>query len=573
MKRMGLYALAVLLLGLMVAAMPVGAASRAPALVVDGRAVAPAEPLRWDGGTVLVSLENLAVDLQAAFQRDEAAGTAFIQKYGRTLLFRLDTQEVRRNSLPVTAPAAARVIDGKVYAPLRFVAENLAATVVWDGRGDRIEIITGERRTPPERVGEQRFNAVLAYTDQGNLWLLDGRKSDNPPEQVTDTGQVEIVGWSPDGAWLAYKHASVLNAPAYLWVVRADGSGAAQVDARPIYDDVLWSPRGNCLVYTTSSHSPAGNVPAVAVRWADLSTGAIQVETLLEDGPVITASLAWHPDGERVTVSMPRSGDKPPMLEQVSLTGERDVIHIYEDKAPVDPEGLYPWAFTGLKWSPEGRYLAYHLSMNSASLSADSVAVGMLDTDTGRVTGLSDGLGYREWPAFSPDGAGLAYIAGVGRDVNLNKRVGMVDTADGRVGDYGQGGYVDSHPVWLPGEPGALLFCRGPEARTLDTAEIFPGVMVPDQRIYKLNPVDENGAAALTAGPADTADYYPNPSPSGTEMIFLRLHRFNQGSLYVQPLDAPEQAVEILRGLRGEPGYYGNYLPAWVAVHWFSEQE
>ena len=134
--------------------------------------------------------------------------------------------------------------------------------------------------------------------------------------------------------------------------------------------------------------------------------------------------------GESLAVSFPRTKEQPPTLEQVNLAGQRSALYTFVDEEPVDPKGLYPWAFIGLN-------------------------------------------GHRM------------------------------------------------------------------------------------------------GSHSPTAGPAATADYHSSPSPSGEKMMFLRLERFDQGSLYLQPLDAPEQQVEILRGLRGSPGFYGNYYPEWLSVYWF----
>ena len=85
---------------------------------------------------------------------------------------------------------------------------------------------------------------MVAYTDQGELWLLDGREpnADAKPKQLTDPGLAELIGWSADGAWLAYKHTGEgEDALTYLWAARADGSETKQVDTEPIYDDPLWS--------------------------------------------------------------------------------------------------------------------------------------------------------------------------------------------------------------------------------------------------------------------------------------------------------------------------------------------
>lgn len=569
----GLVVLLVLVAALAPAAgtMPGAAAAEtmaAPSLVIDSQLVKPSSPLLLEKGTALISLKELSTYLVANCQWNEAEKTAWVQKYGNTIFFRLATGEVLINSQPVAAPVPARLFRDTTYVPLRLVAENLGATVIWDGNAHQIQIVTGIRRTPPERVSSQAFNALVAYTDQGNLWWLDGREPDILPRKLTASGHVELIGWSADGSWLAYKHAFTAgNEPAYLWVIRADGTGARQVDTEPLYGNPSWSPGANRLAYTVQRESAGGYSPAGIVKCAAVTTEKIEIKTLLEEDVIMIPSLAWHPDGESLTVSLPRTGERPPTLEQVTLAGQRKVLYTLKDETAIDPEGLFNWALISLKWSPNGQYLAYHLRMNSGSLTADTVATGVLDTTTWKTVDLNDGLQYPEWLAFSPDNEKLAYIAGTGRDAVLNKRLEIADLSLGRQAvDYSRIGCVDTEPQWLPGEPGGLLFCRGTEAETISYRDIFPGVLVPGQRIYKL---DEDGqATALTVGPAATADYHPSPSPSGKEMIFLKLDRFDQGSLYLQPLAAPEKAVEILRGLRGEAGFYGNYYPKWFSVHW-----
>ncbi len=584
MKKVGLCSLVALLVGLTVLAAGAPAAGappdgakigapmiRAPALLVDGQFQELASPPCWEQGSIMVPLRDLAAYLAANFQWNEAEGTTWIQKYGCTIFFRLATGEIRKNSELVSAPVPARLINGRFYVPLRFVAENLGTTVLWEGNTRNVQIITGERHAPPERVSAQTFNAMVAYTDQGNLWLLDGREPGALPKQQTDTGFVELVGWSFDGTWLAYKQASDQYAPAYLWVVSADGSRARQVDAEPVGDDPRWSPGSNKIAHTIMQESTDGYIPAGIVKCAEITAEEIQVNTLVEEDVVMIPALAWHPEGKSLAVSLPRTKGKPPRLEQVDLTGEQKTLYTLEEEAAPDLESLYPWALIGLQWSPDGHYLASHLRLNSGSLTADAVETGVLDVESGRLISLSTGLRYPQWLAFSPDSAKLAYIAGVGRDVIYNKRLELVELASGQLSDYSQNDYADAQPKWLPGEPQELLFCRGPGAKTFPNSNTLPGVLMPGQRIYKLD--CKGDPKAVTAGPPSTADYYPSPSPSGKEMIFLRLERYDQGSLYLQPVDAPEKAVEILRGLRGEPGYYGNYYPEWVSVYWFKQLE
>ncbi|HKM39837.1 MAG TPA: stalk domain-containing protein, partial [bacterium] len=378
---------------------PVVAAAVEPTLVVDGKPAVLASPLYWDQGSVLISVEDLATCLGASFRWNDDV-TVWIQRYNCTILFRLDgAGEVRKNNEPLVLSVKARTIDGTFYLPLRFMAENLKATVHWNGSANRVEIVTGERQEPPERVSGQGFNAVVAYIDADQLWLLDGRDPKAKPKQITDSGKVELVGWSWDGRWLAYKcKADDEDEPAYLWVVASDGSQARQVDAAPVDDEVLWSPKAERLAYTARECDADGNISAVVVKWAEISAADIGIEALVEEGNATILSLAWHPDGDRIALSWPRAKEQPPIIEQVDLTGNRSLLHTFYDREPVDPE-LHTWAFISLNWSPDGKHLAYHLRKNSASLTADVVETRVLNIETGVELELSEGLRYPQWMA------------------------------------------------------------------------------------------------------------------------------------------------------------------------------
>jgi hypothetical protein len=89
MKRTGLRGWVALLIGPMVLV-----AAETPALMLDSHLVTPTSPLRWDKGTILVSLKALSTYLDAGFQWNEAEKTTWIQKYGRTIFFHLSTESI-----------------------------------------------------------------------------------------------------------------------------------------------------------------------------------------------------------------------------------------------------------------------------------------------------------------------------------------------------------------------------------------------------------------------------------------------------------------------------------------------
>ncbi|MCG6197508.1 hypothetical protein H1215_10035, partial [Anoxybacillus sp. LAT_38] len=99
------------------------------------------------------------------------------------------------------------------------------------------------RAAAPQRVGQAAVPATIAFTNNDHLWILDASRADAVPRQVTAQGKAEIAGWSADGQWLLYlqyDRADDYSSPAYLWAVKADGTGAFRVDERPILDQPKW---------------------------------------------------------------------------------------------------------------------------------------------------------------------------------------------------------------------------------------------------------------------------------------------------------------------------------------------
>ena len=414
----------------------------------------------------------------------------------------------------------------------------------------------------PLKVSNVIIPAQIAFKNNGTLWILDGSKQNKQPVQITKKGVVDILGWSHDGKWLTYLHRDT-EYPyfdnCYLWAVKWDGSQTIQIDTKPIIGDPTWSPTDNIIAYKTEQ-----------MKDEDYGEGKI---AHIDDGGKVTmhslypsceqvVDLAWSPNGKSLAISLPRKTKKEPLIiDRITLNGVRTNL-LTKFYPVVKGESIYVWAASGIKWSPNGQFLAYYLLPNSASLAADKTYIQLLNIPKHETVNLGNGLAYREWLAWSPDSTYLAYIQGNKREATIDKHLYLLDTQKYRYTNISKSGYVDTNPVWSKAIPYDLLFLRGKAVKweNISLAE----VLVPGQRIWHFT---YEGIDTLTSGSINTADYAPLLSPNERYLLYLNLYKYDEGSIYLKYYPNGEE-LEFIRGVSGNHGFYGNYLPSWINVYW-----
>jgi dipeptidyl aminopeptidase/acylaminoacyl peptidase len=414
---------------------------------------------------------------------------------------------------------------------------------------------SGPQNSVVERAYAAPFPMRVAWSDGGRLYLMDGTTANSSPKLVK-TGWVSwITGWSHDGRWLLLSCSSKPGGSEinYMWVVKADGTDAYQVDHTVNYIYAAWSPMDDMIAYSTSDPQGGGDL-----KIAKIMDGRAQISTLLHGGGFF--ELAWAPDGQSLAVSFPRLYGPPysPLhVDRVTLKGVRNRLFSLGE-AKRQEFYKYLWSATGMQFSPDGRYLAYHLDSNAASFSFDSQKLQVIDLQQpGNPVDLGLGLNRDGWFAWSPDSSQLAYILGEDRFFNTNKRLYTLNVKDGKVTDLSQQGMVDIYPVWTNRPPYSLLFCRGPENPKWFGNNPFA---VPGMRIW----METNGLAAqLTAGSADSEDQeILGVSPDGKYVAYLRLTSPGIASLYTKSLDGGRE-IELLHG----PLAIGQYFcPGWAQI-------
>ncbi|CAM5787207.1 MULTISPECIES: TolB family protein [Brevibacillus] len=442
-----------------------------------------------------------------------------------------------------------------------------AAVVLFAGSGIGS---AAEQIQTPERIFEASVPARVAFTSNAQLWLLDGSDPKAKPKQITTTGAVEIAGWSPDGKWLFYLHnqnPADASSGNVLWAVKADGSGAFQVDPRRVLEKPKWASDAKTFAYMVQSTQTGGPDNAYSPEFVVARLDGERVQKLLEQRREIE-DFAWLPDGKRLLVSVPAAKGRPITLELTDLAGKKLAAYALGGPPNVE-EGIYPYSAEGLTLSPDGKRVAYYVRVSSGSLSADGVSIQLFDLTKPdrKPVEIGVGLAYPEWFSWSPDSSRLAFIDGSGRIATENKHLTLADK-DGKIVHAGQPGKVDALPRWPEKAADSLYFARGFEnAKWLGNYDPKQ-LLISGQRIWMRD--TQGRALPVTKGPEGTADTYPHPSPDGKQLIFVRLDGAEHGSVYARTTDGQEK--ELVRHVTGDPGYYANYLPEWVGVYWIQSE-
>ncbi len=452
------------------------------------------------------------------------------------------------------------------YIPFIFISllSLLPMKTVWS----EPQSIEQEAIFPPERVSKAVVPAQIAFIQRGTLWIIDGTKKNSQPVRVNQDGVVVSFSWSSDGQWLAYEmQASPVpyGRDSYLWVADSSGKNTFQVDFSPISITPEWAPSENIIVYSTrKDHNQVygeGKLARISQAGEAEVTPLYPVEEEVID-------MAWHPDGKQIAISKPRTKERPLIIDLLTMDGKRKNA-LTNGKPVGEDEGIFIWGATGLKWSPNGKYLTYFLEPNSGSLAADGVAIELLDVETRTTMVLGGGLHYKEWLAWSPDSKFLAYIQGGPREAITAKRLYILDTLQSKITNINKEGLIETSPLWSNKAPFELFFLRGQDMKGWNIQ--LPQVLVPDQRIWRRTM--DGSENLITQGPKNTSDTMPNISPNSNHLLYMRLFQFDRGSIYLKTLPEGKE-MELVRGVRGwDHGFYGNYLPPWMKVYWKNASE
>jgi TolB protein len=230
-----------------------------------------------------------------------------------------------------------------------------------------------------------------------------------------------------------------------IYIMNADGSGLKRLTDDPAHDVCpALSSDGSQIAFLTSRHDPDSSFPNLKYEIYVMSSDGSHPRRLTttdaaEDHP------AWSPDGSRLTFDADYDGDG------------------YAEIYAMDPDGTNLIQLTSNQandqfadWSPDGTQIAFSSDRDGDwNIYVMNVADALQGTDGSHPRALTDSPLRELFPAWSPDGAQIAFAAVPANSRNVDVYVmnvadALQGTDGGNVRQLTDTPYYDEDPAWSP---------------------------------------------------------------------------------------------------------------------------
>jgi len=264
------------------------------------------------------------------------------------------------------------------------------------------------------------------------------------PIHLNDLARLKTVGdpqVSPDGKWVAYTVGAVDaekdKRDTDLWMASWDGAEQLRLTTTPDSNETVprWSPDNRYLAFLSARGDETQKKAGAQVWLLNRAGGEAQQLTNIKGG---VAELAWSPDGKRLALAVddPDPNDDPEKKDNWKRKTAPPIVvdryHFKQDREGFlqslrshlvifdlesrNTEPLTQGAFDERlpSWSPDGRSIAFVSNRSADADRNEDTNIFVIEARTGAepraLTSFSGSDGGR--PAWSPDGASIAYLQG-----------------------------------------------------------------------------------------------------------------------------------------------------------------
>ena len=359
----------------------------------------------------------------------------------------------------------------------------------------------------------------IAFVQDGDIWMK--ALPDGTPQRLTRDANAGSPRWSSTGEWLLYFDSEVTvddTGPSRpVWVIRADGSDARQLDGRGLYafwmpgtDEVFYSPDDDSIAIESADGKSRRDPSRLPLPTSGAGAG--------EEGEI--AGLFPSPDGQWFVYIDQRwpAGMRSPLSSPTRWTyqgvwiirndgtGAREVF----DLGPSPSGRLF---VTG--WTADSRNLLYAVPANQFEGDSfyDGWPLGVASVDTGVTHDLGLALSPFAQSLARSDGTTIL-VAGFVRETWTDKRIVSLD-ADLKTTTLTTPDVAALAPSWSP-DGTRIAYAASP-----DLGVSSRDAALRSRRIW-LMAADGSGKRQLTTGEGFRDDA-PSWSSDGTHLLFARL--------------------------------------------------